>query len=392
MKSFNNVRGPGQSFIVALFLLVFGSLHSCKDPFTPDIKFTETNFLVVEGYINVGTDVVTTIHLSRTVPPDEVLAEPSPEEGASVLIEDDLNTTYALTEFEPGVYISDSLSLPLDREYRIRIFSNDESEYVSEFVIPLQTPAIDSVTWIRDGNGVDINVTTHDPQGSIQYYQWDYEEIWELRSPFFSFYHYDLINAELVPRPEQQILNMKKCWARATPSDIKTLSIQGLSSTSASLTLIKIPLFDEKLGENYTVLVRQHALTQPAHNYLEVIRKNTNEVGTFFDPQPSQLIGNISARSSNEPVVGYMGAYTTSEQRIYISNDDVPGWGFDLGCMQMSVSAHPDSLGKYFASGMLTPITYNEPRTAVFATWFNCANCLTRGGDNNKPDFWDDVF
>jgi hypothetical protein len=51
---------------VLIALVVFCTLISCKDPFEPNIPFDETNFLVVEGYINVGGGI-TTIKLTRNL-------------------------------------------------------------------------------------------------------------------------------------------------------------------------------------------------------------------------------------------------------------------------------------------------------------------------------------
>jgi hypothetical protein len=363
----------------------------CKDPFSPDLPFKKSNFLVIEGYINVGVDAVTVIRLSRTVRVSEPQAGPLMEQDAIIVIEDALDNTYSLTELENGVYVSDTLTLPLDRQYRIRISTTgEEKEYVSEFTTPIQTPAIDSVSWARVARGVDINVATHDPENKTLYYQWDYEETWETKSPFFSFYGY---NGDFYLRDEPEILAMKRCWKTAVPENLLVESLAKLHTNAVSKTLIAIPVAAERLSEKYSVVVRQHVLSLQAYNYMQIMSKNTNDLGTFYDPQPSQLIGNISVQNSNEPVIGYIGAYTTSEQRIYIHWLQVPGWGFNLLCEQVSVlMSNADSVQKYFVDHNYTPITEDETFQYMFATQPRCADCRLRGGNNEEPDYWDDAF
>jgi hypothetical protein len=374
-----------------LFSIAVALIPSCKDPFVPNLVFKQTNFLVIEGYINVGADAITTIRLSRTVPVNEELTGPLMEKNAVIFVEDELGNSYSLTEQSAGVYTSGVNTLPIDRKYRILISTADENEYTSEFVSPIQTPEIDSVSWAREVDGVAIDVATHDAQENTHYYQWDYEEIWEIHSVFPSFYGYS--NGVLYRLDNEQILNMNVCWKRATPSNLLTRSTAALNDDAISVNLINIPSDDEKFSENYSVLVKQHALSREAFDYLQVMSKNTNQVGTFFDPQPAQLIGNISARNSNEPVVGYMGAYTTSEQRIYIKKGEVPDWNFSLLCQQDIFLVQRDTLEKYIGSGIYTPLMYTSmTHTDIFAGTPLCADCRKRGGNNNKPPFWAAIF
>ncbi len=365
-------------------------MFGCKDPFSPNLSFKETHFLVVEGYINVGTDAVTVIKLSRTVSLKEPNAEPLMEEGASVSIEDDLGNTYSLTETKAGIYTSALLSLPLDRQYRIQISTN-EQEFLSEFTTPIQTPAIDSITWKREGDeGVNIRVATHDPYKSTLFYQWDYEEIWELRSSYLSVYDYT--NGSFVPRENEEIRNMLVCWRRNTPSDLITQSTAKLSEDGLYVKIVNIPLFSSKLYENYSVLVRQHALSVNAFNYLQIMVKNTNSLGTFYDPQPSQLIGNIKATDSDEPVIGYMGTYTTSEQRINIRSMDVPDWHSTLFCNEIFTSLSDEEAIEFnFSTYNWTPTTIDE-FNRIGGTSASCADCRLRGGNNDQPSFWEEVF
>lgn len=389
-KSIMHIKSVSFQIIVTLYFAVFWLFVGCKEPFMPELEFKETNFLVVEGYINIGTDAVTEIRLSRTVPVEETQTEPLRENNAVIVIEDDLENIYTLTELSNGIYISDTLSLPFERSYRIRISTSDQVEYTSDFSTPIQTPAIDSVSWVRVTDGLEVHVATHDPLGSTFYYQWDYEEVWELRSPYFSFYSY--ANGQFFPREESEIQAMRKCWRTATPPNLIVRSTGTFVSDAISLTLFNIPAFNERLGENYSVLIRQHALSMEAFNYLQVMIKNTNQLGTFFDPQPSQLTGNITVKGSDKAVIGFIEAYTTSEERIYIKKVDVPWWNFNFPCTTIEFSVDPETIEANFGQALYIPVTFNDVQTKMSGASPTCADCRRRGGNNNKPSFWDDVF
>ena len=59
-------------------------------------------------------------------------------------------------------------------------------------------------------------------------------------------------------------------------------------------------------------------------------------MGSIFDAQPSQLIGNIhNTANAAEPVIGYISAGTRQQKRIYILKAALPqSWqpAYNLGC------------------------------------------------------------
>ena len=161
----------------AILLLTFGF---CKEPFDAESNFKEGKFLVVEGYINIGPGV-TQIKLSRTGP----LSQPdvlSIEQGANVKIESGNGNEFPLYELENGIYATDSIDLPFEDTYRIAIQTSNGDVSTSEFVSPIRTPEIDSVNWAQEFEGVTVYISTHDPENKVMYYQWEYDEAWEIQS------------------------------------------------------------------------------------------------------------------------------------------------------------------------------------------------------------------
>lgn len=82
------------------FLLLFCINLSCKKPYTPPAVTATTNYLVVEGLINTGSDS-TIISLSRTIKLDSnTIAKP--ELRATISVQNDNNSNYPLTELGKG--------------------------------------------------------------------------------------------------------------------------------------------------------------------------------------------------------------------------------------------------------------------------------------------------
>jgi hypothetical protein len=367
---------------------------SCKEPFEPQFPFEETNFLVVEGYINVG-EGVTTIHLMRSTPLDSHNGV-IPEKEAIVVIEDNADNEFVLTHAGDGVYKSDHLILPADRQYRIRIVTSNDRVYRSAFTDPIHTPEIDSVYWEWSPTQLEMFVTTHDGPDRTVYYQWDFEEIWEIQSVYRTLYSYEG-GGRFAPRPNNEIDSMYRCWKYSYPKRLLMASTAPLMPDAPlHYTLATVPYGDDRMSYKYFIKVRQHALSRQHYEYLELMDKNTSQVGSFFDPQPSELNGNITCESSpDEPVVGFIGSYETTEKERFIYPHELPAWDQDLSCFEVEVADHPDSLYLYFVSlgwnptrGASSQIPNPMPITYFGSPPF-CVDCSSRGGSSGKPTFWE---
>jgi hypothetical protein len=377
----------------ALVLATLVFIYGCKEPFEPQIDFGETNFLVVEGYIDVGGGA-TRIKLTRTAQigkKNTILVE----KRAHVSIEDENGQTYNLTEGEAGVYTSAFVNLPLSVRYRLRIETYADKVYVSEFTSPIGSPAIDNISWKELSDGVEIAVSTHDEMNQTNYYQWEYEEVWEIVSPYKSYYTFE--TGSVKPRAVEETENMYRCWKYFSTPELK---IASTASQSEDIVLDKlllyIPFNDDRLSQKYSVLVRQHALSKEHYEYLQLMEKNTDQVGSFSDPQPSELFGNITCVSApDEPVVGFIGSYATTEKRIYIYPHEISNWEFQMACFQVEVFDHPDSIQKYYVNNAYIPtvgasFSLSSPTPLTyFSTPRICVDCRQRGGINGKPDFWE---
>lgn len=372
--------------------VVLLTLAGCIDTFEPEVIASADNYLVVDGTINSAG--VTTIRLSRT--DNLVSTSPPPAEAkATVFIEEEAGRRYALAETAPGTYTSTSLVLTPAKRYRLFFRTQARRDYASDYAVAKTTPPIDSVTWKDSAQGVQVYVNTHDANDAPRFYRWDYDETWEFTSAFRSFYEHQRITRKniqkdtLVFRPSGDIYF---CWGNERSSAIKlgsTLALRQNIVSDYPLTLM--PPSSTKLRYKYSILVKQYALSAEEFAYWELLQKNTENIGTIFDPQPSQLTGNVhSLTDAAEPVIGYVGVHSVTEKRIFIKRNELPrSWvlltGYEKDC------GRPDTLRpaflELFRTGSIIPLDKVEGGGLLYST-ADCADCRKRG-TNVRPAFWE---
>ncbi|MGV3588821.1 MAG: DUF4249 domain-containing protein [Adhaeribacter sp.] len=394
-------------------LLCCSVITACKERFEPNLPNQANSYLVVEGLINTGPGE-TRIKLTRTNPLTAANNNLVAELKAQVQVEGANNAYYPLSENGEGYYVATNLNLPATTLYRLRIKTTSGKEYLSEFVPVKQTPAIDNIHWEENNNGVQLYINTHDNQNNTRYYLWNYEETWEYLSQEQTNLKWD--GSKVVTRtPAEQIY---RCWGQGASTNLLLGSSAKLSQDiiyHQPLTFISQGSI--KLSHKYSILVRQYALTREAYDFLQTMRKNTETMGSFFDPQPSELKGNIRCVTNpNEPVIGFVGLCNVVEKRIFISRTELNNWQDQpYNCQYHLVINHPDTLKWYFEG--IPPVPYPQyyvqinplPSDGVFVDqtkpcciyiplnvqgggWYAvadyCADCTVRGGKTVKPDFW----
>ena len=318
---------------IALFIpLVI--MYSCRKPYVPPVIIAPGSYLVVEGVINTGPDS-TVVKISKTVNLGAKTTV-NPVLNAVVTIEGDQNVTYPLTAAANGNYVIGGLSLDVTHKYRLRIKTAND-EYLSDYVPVVNSPAIDSVSYNFLSNGIQMYVSTHDAPGNARHFRWDYQETWIIHSYYYSFFK---SNGDSVI--DRNFINdqVYQCWQSDTSSTIALGSSAALSqnvvkqqpltfipSTSPKLDASQTIIIAQHAPSNnaYSILVKQYALSNDAYTFWLNLKKNTEDLGSIFDAQPSQISGNIhSTVNPSEPVIGYVSAGTVTSKRIFITNRQIP--------------------------------------------------------------------
>jgi hypothetical protein len=380
---------------VLLLLIALIQVMGCKEPYDPSLETGVQDYLIVEGVINA--DGVTSIQLSRSVK----LAEAGLikyEDGASLQIETDNNTIYPLIFKEKGLYQSAELNLNPINKYRLRIKTPGGDEYLSDFTEVGASPDLE-VVWDQQDDGVRIYANSEDLTGQTNYYQWTYEETWEVKSVRLSLYEvkktFPLIS--IIERPLEEIEELLVCWANDTPTNILTSSTTTLIEDRVNrFPLVFIPNGSDRLSIRYSILVRQYAISREAYEFLELMKKNSEQMGSLFDPMPSTIRGNIhNLQNPDKPAVGYIIAVKASEKRVFITSEEAGNWQDALLCPEVSLRiSDVSALEKHFRNSesqiadmrALVDLNGNE-----YMVWLIypaiCLDCRLRG-EPVKPDFW----
>lgn len=372
-------------FILSVFI-VFAVL-SCKEPYKPTIISSDNSYLVVEGVLNAGSGP-TSIRLSRSFKLDDT-ARLRGEQNASVMVEGKDNIIRQLSMTGDGIYTNPNLGLALNQEYRLKIITATGKEYLSDYVLAKKTPAIDSVGFVRNEKGVQIHASTHDNSNNTRYYRWDYDETWEIRTFYYSQYKYE--NGVVTPR-DPLLDDVSTCWKYDKSSSI----LIGSSASFQSDAIYRAPIVligngDERLAVKYSILLRQYALDKKGYEFYEMMKKNTESLGSIFDAQPSEIRGNIRCTSNpGEPVIGYVSASDVEEKRIFITWSQLGGWIFNQDCERYDIPNHPDSISAAYIMGLsIFSAIMNGPFISRYeVSHLRCVDCRRRGGSLLKPPYW----
>ncbi len=361
---------------------------ACREAYIPPVASFRSSYLVVEGFINNGTDS-TVINLSRSFQ----LADTSslqPEANARVSVEGKDNSSFPLPELGNGQYGVPGLSLDNAVQYRLHIWTAGNKEYVSDYLDLKASPPIDSVYWRDSDSGLQIYVNTHDPMGASRYYHWEYFQTWQFNAIYFSSYTFD--GTHIVPRASNDFYT---CWKSVNSSNILLASTAKQTGDFVSFPLVLIPQNSWMISQKYSILVKQYTLTPEAYQFWSDLQKNSEQVGSIFSPEPFQTKGNMHAvADTGELVIGYISAGTSRQQRIYITPLDIPGWRFGSYnplCEVKSTLNALDSLTYYLSGPGYLPIgptlgAGNIDARVDYSFAF-CIDCRLTG-TTIKPNFW----
>jgi len=388
--------------------LILGVLifTGCRKPYNPPAITAPGSYLVVEGVIDSGSDS-TIIKLSHTVKLSNITAV-NPVKGAILAVESDQSNVYVLTERSPGVYVFPGLNLDASKKYRLSIKTTDGQQYLSDFVPVKNSPPVDSVTYRIKNNGIEIYVNAHDPNNSTRYYRWDYLETWRFHSVFNSFWKSNGDTVLLRDVIHDQIYT---CWRSDTPGTIVVASSAKLArDVIAANPITFVPSTSIKLGNEYSVLVRQYALSADAYSFWQNLKTTSEQLGSIFDAQPSQINGNIHCITNpSQPVIGYVSVGAVSSNRLFVFNRDLPAWPTvkDVSnCDSGGYLYQYHDKGGIIINQVNQNINYNKgaihpliPIEAIFpkmglykvlgftAADSICVDCTMRG-TNKQPSYW----
>ncbi len=376
------------------FVVLLVAVQACRTPFDPEVSSQQTGFLVVEGYLD-SEGKRSELKLSRSAPlaSDTGFAA---ESGATVTLNSASGESYLLTEEEEGSYLFE-VDISEDQTYYLEIFLRSGERYRSSEMKPILTPDIIDAGFVLDEEGVEVFVTTQGDENADDFL-WTFEETWiyrpRIRTPFI----YDPEISDVRTRTAQEQIEL--CFkSKDSPGILLETSSRFEEQVVFRQTITEIPKGDERIMERYSILISQKAIEEDAVKFWEILKKNTEDIGSIFSPLPSLIGGNISALDGEAMLaVGQVSLGIVQERRIYIDRVDVSPWNYvDPDFNDCFIEAEPILVEDYpvaFSGNAWLPArSYTPPGSTVVVGYFpapyRCADC-TLYASPIKPDFWED--
>lgn len=363
---------------MTIHIFLISVVSACIEPFEPDVSRND-ELLVVEGHVSDKPEPYT-VRLSLTQPLDSLGSQAA--SGAQVVVVDQEGAEHYFEEKQAGIYQSDPECFIGKKgcAYTLTVETSTGARYQSDPVILKTTPDIDSVYYERDQrltavegevqDGVRILVDTHDDEGKARRYRYEWIETYEIKVPY------------------PQHISVWKCYNTIASKDILLANTSSLQNDQVSqFELNYVTTEDYELRSVYSVLVRQFALDEKGYTYWNELQKNSETLGTLFDPMPYSLTGNVkSIENPNEPVLGYFDASTVVEKRLYIQRGELSDLNYPSDeCFWNLITVVDGSPPFGYCLASLGSPGGSSPN--IFAPSY-CCDC-TKYGTLTVPEFWE---
>jgi len=379
---------------IALSAALFSA---CITPFAIGEIDTYGGTLVIEGDIILNGTTKVYLSESRALDSGKPFVYIT---DAQVFILSEHGETYTSTvvaePYTSPYYLIDTKDFPIDRAYFLSVFLRDGTQFISDPITPLVTPDIDSIEFEvqEPQTAVDFFVTTYATQNSSPYFRWSFTEDWEFTSIYDPNVYYNIGTNGLYPYSSFNKPNIYYCWNQSKSSDILVAKTDHLDNNIVYRQFIHtIDNKSDKISYLYSMELQQMSISEEAYIYWDNMRKNTQEIGGIFSPQPSEVLGNIRAvRVDGKPtpkVLGYISAGTLSTKRIFVDEEELGIHQQTLICdRRAGYSSERFSLYQMGYRPLMASI---DEELGISEEWWTplfCIDCTKRGGTKNKPPFW----
>ena len=377
---------------IGLVFVLLATLLGCRTPYEPEVPATELRVLVVEGYLDTE-GLKSELKLSRTAPLGASSAF-IPELRAKVVLKSASGQVFSLTETGLGTYIFER-NIDEKQTYLLEIELSSGERYVSESLQPIVTPEIIDAGFKRDEEGVEVFVSTQG-NANADDFLWTFEETWIYRPRIRTAYIYvpEIRNVRDRKDSEQTSLCFK---TQRSPGILLETSSRFKDQVVFQKTITEIPTGDERIMERYSILVSQKGLASKDVPFWEILKKNTEDIGSIFSPLPSLIGGNIkSLDAAKSPVIGQVSLGVIRQRRIYINQVQVSPWNFlDPRFNDCTIGEEAVLAKDYqtiFGNGAVVPTRPLMAGTTIIGYYPSSRKCTDCSlyASKLKPSFWID--
>ncbi|PKP34854.1 MAG: hypothetical protein CVU00_05110 [Bacteroidetes bacterium HGW-Bacteroidetes-17] len=402
---------------LSVFIFLMVACISCVEKYWPDLKNGHESSLVVDGRItNEPGPYTITLSTTSSLQDFDSISDFNPVSDATVTITDDEGNSETLLEVEAGVYKTSETGIQgiIGRKYKLSIIAS-EKHYESEFEelrspVEIESAHFEIETRLTEDRldeadteekGYQFYVTTKTAAEDKNYYYWELEETYE----YHAYYRATKIfNGKFTKVTYEEANSLFYCWNTNTIKKVFTQSTEFLSSPKIYNFPLSFASFkDYKLREKYCLLIKQFTISKNAYVFYKGIEDQNSNTDDLYTSQPYRILGNlVNTQNPEEAVLGYFLVAGVSKSphiftpKVFIDSDY--DYSIDhcfipiIDDVEAYLSwVHPDNYPLYVAYGWVRiPPLYGQ---YVFIETFvskDCIDCRTRGGTNQKPDFWDD--
>jgi len=377
-------------FKIALFASSI-MINSCITPFEPAGVADIDNMVVIEGDIIQNDTTKVTISRSLAI---KDLNKINYITRAIVWIESEKGTIYTGKEvLKSGKtqYLVNTIGIDKTLKYKVMVQLSTGRRYASDLVPVLVSPSIDSIGFNKNNGGESVTfyVNTHDSNNSTKYYKWSYKEDWEFHTQFMSLFVFNPLNNKVTEITVDK--NRYYCWNSATSSSVLVATTTHLEQDRVyQKALATIGQADNRISILYSMYLTQMAISRDAYLYWENIRKNSDNIGGIFSPQPSEIGGNIHCLTDpSERVLGYISAGLVTRKRIFAFAENIGIYEEPNNCESVVVdAANPIPFETLYQTGF-DVVDYGIAENGEVSLWAikRCVDCRTQG-TKLKPSFW----
>lgn len=379
--------GYGILFLISIVV------WSCEERFTPDIKPSAENLLVVDGMIsNLPGPYTIKLSMSSELDNPEFVAV----SGFTVAIVDDRGNSHSLAETSAGRYVTtdENFRGTPGHAYRLEMMAPDGQQYASQFEELQEPTAVKEIDhrleYMQDDDlpydiaGYRFYVSTDQAPADTNYFLWQLVSTYKYRADMLIYWFYD---GELRPFPDRD--SLQTCYKTDTVPEIFLLSTENLGQPVVTdFPLHYVTTETRHLMERYSLLVRQFSISRDAFRFWTIIREQNSNPGDLYSKLPFQVKGNVyNVSNENEAVLGRFTVAGASEKRIFVNRPKPP-----VKMRYPICEFHEGTYENFSAITEFPPImwpifaTRGPDGNALPNLW--CMDCRESGGVIDKPDFW----
>jgi hypothetical protein len=312
-----------------------------------------------------------------------------PETGATLTINDNRGNTIQLTDQGNGLYNTpQTFAGEIGVKYKLSITLKNGKKYESDFVQLMDVPDLTNLRaelgvkqatqTSKEAPGYQFYIDMDASKTTQKYYRWEMSDTWEILMPFVINFYWDgdtLIYREYPSR----------CWRSSKVQEFYIANANDFDGRKISNFPITFTTNEsEKLRIKYSLDVKQFALSEESYYFWKGMLDNSQQLGTLFDRQPYQVIGNM--KNVDDPGDIVLGIFEASEvkiKRLIIDSRMARTPSSFEYCKKTLPTELTESQKKY---PYWAHISFSENYVVVDE---RCADCTKSGSSAVMPDYWE---